>query len=60
MEIPSPDIKSIDNALWVEHNVQRIITQQEENGVLFDSARARTCLLVLERKQERLYQKIRP
>jgi hypothetical protein len=60
MEIPSPDSKSITNALWVEHHVQRIITQQEENGVLFDSARARLYIRILQRKQQRLYEKIRP
>lgn len=60
MEIPSPDIKSTTNALWVEHNVQRIITQQEINGVLFNSARARAYILVLQRRQQRLYEKIRP
>jgi len=47
-------------ALECEHNVQRIITQQEINGVVFNKARARFYIYVLREKQIRLYRKIRP
>lgn len=60
MELPSPDSKSIANALFIEHNVQRIITQQEVTGVQFNSTRARFYVYVLREKQELLYRKIRP
>ena len=61
MEVPYPkDIKSISNALFIEHHVQRIITQQEENGVRFDIRRAQFYIHVLREKQLRLYNKIRP
>ena len=60
MELPSPDIKSIDNALFIEHNVARIIGEQERYGVFFNSSKARRCIKVLERRQQRLYDLIRP
>ena len=60
MDLPRPDENSIHNALFIEHSVQRIITQQEENGVLFDSPRARKYVRYLEAKQQQLYDKIRP
>jgi len=60
MELPCKDIKSIHNAMYIEHNVQRIITKQEENGVQFDTKRARKYIQYLEAKQQQLYGKIRP
>jgi DNA polymerase I-like protein with 3'-5' exonuclease and polymerase domains len=60
MELPSPDIKSIDNALFIEHHVQRIITKQEQNGVQFNSTRAKFYVHALREKQAMLYRKIRP
>lgn len=60
MEIPSPDTKCINNALFIEHNVSRIIGEQEEYGVLFNVSKAKRCIKVLERRQSRLYDKIRP
>lgn len=60
MELPSRDIKSIDNVLWLEQHVSRIITEQEEHGVLFNQRKARRCVQVLQRRQARLYQLIRP
>lgn len=60
MELPCPDIKSIHNALYIEHQVQRIITEQETNGILFDSARARRYITYLKNKQQQLYDSIRP
>lgn len=60
MELPSKDIKSIHNALFIEHNVQRIITQQEEHGVFFDTPRARKYISYLQAKQAALYTQIRP
>ena len=61
MDLPDKDnIQSIENALFIEHNVQRIITQQKINGVYFNSSRARFYIYVLKEKQLRLYQSIRP
>ena len=50
----------MNSPLELEHHVQRIITQQEQNGVLFNTARARFYRLVLQEKQINLYKKIRP
>lgn len=60
MEKPSKDIKSIDNFLWVEHHVQRIMSEQENYGVYFNKAKAKRCIRVLERRQANLYNLIRP
>ena len=60
MDLPRPDEKSIHNALFIEHNVQRIITAQEENGVQFDTRRARKFVSYLSKKQDQLYSQIRP
>lgn len=61
MDIPNPkDIGSIDNALFIEHNVQRIITQQENHGVFFNATRARFYTHVLRERQLNLYKRIRP
>lgn len=60
MELPYKDTKSIHNALFIEHNVQRIITQQEKDGVQFDSRKARFYIYILRERQAQLYQKIRP
>jgi len=61
MNLPKPDdIKSIENAIYIEHHVQRIITQQETNGVYFNKERARFYIYVLREKQQELYKQIRP
>ena len=60
MELPSKDIKSIDNFLFIEHHVQRIITQQEIHGVFFNAPRARFYVYALREKQAQIYAKIRP
>jgi hypothetical protein len=60
MELPSKDIQCIDNALFIEHNVQRIITQQEQTGVFFNKERAHFFTYVLQERQGNLYRKIRP
>jgi hypothetical protein len=60
MELPSKDIRSIENALYIEHHVQRIITQQEIQGVQFNKTRARFYIHSLREKQGALYRKIRP
>lgn len=60
MERPSQDIRSTENAIWIEYHVQRIITEQERYGVAFNKKRAELYIKVLQRKQERLYAQIRP
>ena len=60
MDLPFKGFKSTNNALWVEHNVQRIITRQEEVGVQFDQKRGRRYIRYLTLKREELYNKIRP
>ena len=61
MDIPCPkDITSITNALFLEHHIQRIITQQEIRGVRFNTQRGRFYIHALKEKQVRLYQEIRP
>ena len=60
MDLPFKDFKSTNNALWVEHNVQRIIARQEEVGVQFDKKRSRRYLRYLDLKREQLYNQIRP
>ncbi len=60
-QLPQPNtIRNIHNALYIEHNVQRIITQQEENGVEFDTARANVFVRYLRIRQSQLYRQIRP
>jgi hypothetical protein len=59
MELPSKDIKSTINALYVEHHVQRIITQQEQAGVQFNKTRALFYVHSLKERQSELYRKIR-
>lgn len=61
MEIPvKDDIKNPLNALFIEHHVQRIITQQEKNGVFFKKAQAAFSIHSLRERQTRLYHQIRP
>lgn len=60
MEVPCKDTQSIENALFIEHHVQRIITQQEEVGVVFNKTRARFYIHSLRERKERLYRKVRP
>ncbi len=61
MRLPFPNqIKHPTNALYIEHEVQRIITQQEINGVYYHKARGRFYIHALREKQEELYRKIRP
>lgn len=44
----------------IEHEVRRIITQQELNGVGFDKEKAEDYVNFLEKERERLYGHIRP
>jgi DNA polymerase-1 len=61
MELPSPkDSTCILNALYVEHNVQRIITQQEINGVFYNKARGRFYVHVLRERKNQLSREVRP
>jgi len=60
MDLPSPGTKSIDNAIYIEHMVQKIITQQEANGVLFNVELALKHIITLETRQAELYTLIRP
>jgi len=60
MELPNTDSKSIENALFIEHHVARIMTEQENYGVVFNKRRAEVYVHVLERRQYRLYARIRP
>ena len=60
MEVPCKDIQSIDNALFIEHHVQRIITKQESVGVVFNKARANFYIHALREEKRRLYREIRP
>jgi hypothetical protein len=63
MDLPMPhpeNIKHPLNSIWLEHNVQRIITQQEINGVQFNSTRARLYIHALRERQAELYRQIRP
>lgn len=47
-------------AFWCESHVQRIISQQQTNGVAFDEELARENINVLETTREELYNTIRP
>jgi DNA polymerase I-like protein with 3'-5' exonuclease and polymerase domains len=47
-------------ALRIEHEVARIITQQEINGVMFDIPLADKHLAFLEQEMDRLYDEVRP
>lgn len=61
MEIPSAkDIQCIDNALFIEHNVQRIMTQQEITGVQFNETKAHELISIFKERQFELYRRIRP
>lgn len=60
MDLPSKVIQCIDNALYIESNVQRIITQQEKVGVHYNAQRARFYTHVLQERQGELFRKIRP
>lgn len=60
MKLPSQDLKSTNNSLWIEHHVQRIITKQEQAGVQFDKTRASFYVHTLRERQARLYEAIRP
>lgn len=60
MDLPSPDTQSIDNALYIEHHVQRIITNQEQRGVYFNQTRASFYQYVLRERKCRLSTQIRP
>lgn len=60
MEIPCPDSKSITNALYVEHYVQKIITEQERVGVGFNKTRASFYVYTLRERKNQLYNEIRP
>ncbi len=61
MELPYPkDSKSIANALHMEHNIARIINQQETNGVRFNSRRGNFYVHTLKEQKQRLYKAIRP
>ena len=60
MDLPSPDLQSSTNALYIEHEVQRIISQQEVTGVLFNTTRARFYVHILRERQLSLYREIRP
>ncbi len=60
MNLPYPKFRHIDNALYIENHVQRIITQQEKDGVRFNIERAKFYIFALQEKQERLYRQIRP
>jgi len=52
--------KSIRTGLACEHHVQRIVGEQEINGVYFNEARARFYVFELEARKQALYAKIRP
>jgi len=60
VDLPYKDTQSIHNALYIEHNIQRIITQQEINGVHFNKTKARFLLYVLRERRYKLFRKIRP
>jgi hypothetical protein len=52
--------RSILTGMECEHHVQRIITRQEINGVVFNERRARFYVFELEARKLQLYAKIRP
>lgn len=47
-------------AIWIEHEVQRIINQQEINGWYFDTDLAHQHIAYLDRQQEEIYEEVRP
>lgn len=44
----------------IEHQVQRIINQQEINGWYFDTEKAEEYVLFLKKEQEKIYERVRP
>lgn len=46
--------------IWIEHEVQKIITQQEINGWYFDTDLAHKHIEYLDREQEKIYDEVRP
>jgi len=46
--------------IWIEHQVQRIITQQEINGWYFNTELAEQRIRELDNKQQEIYEEVRP
>lgn len=47
-------------SIWIEHEVQRIITQQEINGWYFDIDLAHQHIQYLDRQQQEIFDEVRP
>lgn len=61
MELIIPPFKKGENlAFWCESHVQRIISQQQTTGVMFNDELARESILSLEATQDNIYVRVRP